>query len=437
MTQPQYDVVVIGAGLAGLTAARVLNDNAIPCVVLDASDRVGGRVKTDEVDGFLLDYGFQVFLTAYPEAKQWLDFDALDLHSFFNGSLIWLGDGFQKIADPWRHPVEGVQSIYNKIGSLRDKMKVADLRQQLVQVTDFNKTDPILQDECTTAAYLQALGISDSMISSLFKPFLSGIFLEQELITSSRFFEHVMRVFALGSATLPADGIRAIPQQLARPIPKDVIRLNSRVMSIEPGQVRLADGEVLKTRSILIATDALDAQHLLPNLPERSFNSVCCFYFAADEPPIEEPILALNGLPNTVINNLSVPSQVASSYAPAGQALISVSVIGEHQNEEQIIATVRQELRDWFGGGVQDWQLLKSYFIKRALPRVPVGVQNTHIPSVRQGEGLYICGDHMDVPSMNTAMRSGRMAAETILSDFGVPVQQRQLQKRYSLVMDS
>jgi phytoene dehydrogenase-like protein len=393
MALAEYDVVIVGAGLSGLTAARLLTSNGVPCLVLDSADRIGGRVKTDEMDGFILDRGFQVFLTSYPEVKQWLDLDTLNLSGFFNGALVWLGDEFQKVADPWRHPAEGVQSIYNKIGTLRDKMKVANLRQQLVNGGSSEIWDISLQPECTSDTYLRKLGLSDKIISTLFRPFLSGIFLEKELSTSSQFFEHIFKVFALGNATLPADGIQAIPRQLAKPLPKNSIRLHSRVTGIESGRVRLTSGELISARTILLASDAADARGLYAQLPLREFNSVSCLYFAASVPPLEEPILALNGVPGKVINNLCVPSQVASTYAPAGQSLVSVSVVGkvqDYQDAQQLLHQVRQELQEWFGPVAQEWQWLKTYSIVRALPQVPVSFRQSQLPSLRLADGLYL-----------------------------------------------
>lgn len=422
MLENQYDVVIVGAGLAGLSAAKILTAKGLSCLVLEAADRVGGRVKTDEYEGFLLDHGFQVFLKAYPEARQLLNYDRLDLKEFFNGSKVWLGsaDGFQKVADPWRHPVEGLQSVYNKVGTLKDKLKVADLRQELLdQRQDAYFDNP----EMTVESYLLDFGFSRQMIDTFFRPFLSGIFLEPDLKTSSRFFEFVFRMFSLWGASLPATGMRAIPEQLAADLPAGSIRFNSPVAEIAPGMVRLASGERIKAVNVLLATDAADAGKLLPNAPKRAFNAVTCLYFAAPHPPVAEPILLLNGLTGKLVNNVCVPSQVAPAYAPKGQALISVSVLGAQgdgdNSMEALARVVRAELRDWFGVQVEDWRPLRHYVIRRALPSLVVPGNSLQSGSARLGEGLYQCGDYLETPSINGAMASGRKAAEAILHDIG------------------
>jgi protoporphyrinogen oxidase len=418
MSHSQYDVLIIGAGLAGLTAAHRLQAQGVRCLVLEASDSVGGRVKTDVVDGFLLDHGFQVFLNAYPEAQAILDYEALGLKPFFNGALVWTGDGLHKLADPWRHPVEGVQSIYNKVGSLKDKLKVGELRQKLVsQPDDAYRVNP----ETTTLQALRNFGFSENMIDTFFRPFLGGIFLESDLLTSSRFFEFVFRMFSLGEAVLPAQGMQAIPRQIAAHLAADTLRLNSRVVHMEPGQVRLESGETLTAQAILLATDASDAARLRSEIPAKPFNCVHCVYFSAPKAPTHEAILVLNGIPGKLVNNLCVPSLVAPTYAPAGQHLISVSVLRNGLEPQQLVSAVLSELQEWFGEEVQDWHHLKTYTIQRALPCVTIPGNTVPPTQPALPQGIFSCGDYLDTPSINGAMATGRRAAEAILKALKTP----------------
>ncbi len=220
------DVLIVGAGLAGLCCARRLQSQGIRFQILEASDAVGGRIRTDYVEGFRLDRGFQVFLTSYPEARQSLDYQALRLRPFQPGALVRYGGRFHELSDPWRRPLASLGSLISPIGSLGDKLRVARLR---ARVLKGSIEDRFYDPELTTLGALQDDGFSASMIDRFFRPFLGGIFLDAELRTSSRMFQFVFRMVSLGSVCLPADGMEAIPRQLASALPPGSIRLGARV----------------------------------------------------------------------------------------------------------------------------------------------------------------------------------------------------------------
>lgn len=417
-------VVIIGGGLAGLTAAKTLQAHGVNYLLLEASDRVGGRVKTDEWDGFLLDHGFQVFLTAYPEAKKLLDYDRLDFYKFFKGASVKTERGFEKVADPEVHLFDALKSVSNNIGSLQDKLKVLELKETLVHQ---HSEDYFENLEQSTLSYLQTRGFSQAFIDQFFRPFFGGVFLENQLSTSSRMLEFVYRMFALGDTVLPARGIQAIPNQLAETIPSNALRLNTRITQIQDGIVHIAGGERFSAERILLATDAYDAHTLLPQLPKKAFNAVSCLYFAADEPPITEPILLLNGLQRGLINNICIPSQVAPSYAPPNKALISITVLAPGKPvdtpEDTLFAKqVQQELESWFGSQARHWKHLKTYAIPRALPHCDHVSDTSPLEHTAASPcPIYVCGDYRNTPSFNGAMRSGRLAAEAILHDLAIP----------------
>ena len=233
------DVLIVGAGLAGLCCARRLHQQGKRFLIVEASDGIGGRIRTDMVQGFRLDRGFQVFLTSYPEAMQQLDYKALRLKPFLPGALVRYRGRFHQLADPWRRPSAILPSMISPIGSFADKLRVARLRFRLLR----GRVEDRFQDpETTTIQALQESGFSDSMIDRFFRPFLGGIFLDQELQTSSRMFQFVFRMFSLGNACLPEEGMEAIPRQLADGLPPNSIRFGTPVTQVWQDGVRLDSG---------------------------------------------------------------------------------------------------------------------------------------------------------------------------------------------------
>lgn len=405
------DVVILGAGIAGLSCARELHSQGISCLLLEAGDGVGGRARTDVVDGFLLDRGFQVLLTAYPEAQRMLDYSPLRLGRFWPGALIWHGGKMHPFVDPWRRPLSLLATTRAPIGSLADKMKVAALRRQ---VTLRPLDDILAAPEKTSLQYLRDFGFSGEIIEGFFRPFLGGIFLDLDLKTSSRMLEFVFRMFSTGDAALPAGGMGAIAEQLAAGLPPGSLRLQAPAVKITGGAVELASGELVRANAIVVATDERSASHLLPEIKTGENRRTTCFYYAVTRPPVNQPLLVLNGEGRGPINNLSVPSLVASSYAPANSHLVSVSVVGEAACQPNLERSVHNQLRAWFGEDVMNWRLLKTYEIEYALPVTPRGVAAHRTRMLRAG--VFICGDHCENASINGAILSGRSIAASVVA---------------------
>lgn len=422
MAQQQYDVVIIGAGIAGLCAALQLQNEGLNIKIYDAADAVGGRVRTDQQDGFLLDRGFQVLLTAYPQANELLDYDQLGLKHFAPGVMIYYNDNkFHRLIDPFRNPIGIISTLLSPLTNWADRIKIVALRNRHKRLSVAQIFE---QPEQSSLNFLREWQFSETMINAFFKPFLGGIFLDTDLQTSSRMLEFVMKMFTDGYAALPAEGIEAIPRQIAAQLSKDTVQLNTRVAKVEKNKVTLENGEIINTRSILIATDAPQAQLLLGNIDtiNTQANSVRCIYFAADKPPLAAPILLLNGSGQGLINNVAIPSLVNPQYAPAGRHLISVSVIEptNHLTDEQLLMQVRSELRHWFKKEVRYWEHLRTYTIPYALPK------STHIQPLHKDQiqaiqaGIYICGDHTNTSSLNGAIESGRLTANAISWDLAL-----------------
>ncbi|MEM9659030.1 MAG: FAD-dependent oxidoreductase, partial [Planctomycetota bacterium] len=286
------DVVIVGGGLAGLACAGHLNEAGIGCQIFEAADQVGGRARTDELNGFLLDRGFQVLLTAYPEAQRRLDFSGFSLSRFEPGALVRYGGRFRRFVDPWRRPQHLFASALSPAATFGDKFRVARLRNRLRS----QSLDAIFEKpETTTREALDSEGFSSTIIERFFRPFLGGVFLESDLDTSSRMFEFVFKMFATGDAALPARGMGALAAQLARRLPAGAIQTNTPVQSVEPTAVYLENGQRIAADAVVVACYGPSAAQLFDEAGSPQGQDVTCLYYAADFAPIKEPILVLNG----------------------------------------------------------------------------------------------------------------------------------------------
>ncbi|WP_345266493.1 protoporphyrinogen/coproporphyrinogen oxidase [Nibrella viscosa] len=409
---PKFPVVIIGAGMAGLTCAVYLQQAGIEALVLEASDGVGGRVRTDIVEGFRLDRGFQVLLTAYPETKQLLNYAALDLQAFRSGALIHHEDRWMRLINPLQEPQSVFQTLVSPVGTLPDKLKIVEL---IRRVHGLSTHDFFQQPATTTIDYLVDFGFSEEMIVRFFRPFFGGIFLEDALHTSSNFFEFCFKMFYSGDAAVPALGMEQIPLQLAGRLKPEQLRLNTAVEQVTGNQITLSAGETLQAGTIVLAVDAAQAARLLNlSVPtEEAFNHTTCTYFAANRSPNQERLLILNTKRSSPVHNIAIMSDAAPTYAPDGQTLISVSTQGvEIMDETRLTENIRKEMVDWFGNDVKTWRHLKTYHLPHALP--DYGPNAVHLP-LRLADNLYQCGDRTAYPSLNAAMQTGREVAELIV----------------------
>ena len=405
-------VIIVGAGMAGLSCAVHLRAAGLNLRLIDSGDGVGGRVRTDVVDGFLLDRGFQVYLDAYPETGDLLDLEALDLRKFEPGALIFNGKRLKRLMDVFRRPASIWTSATAPIGGFIDKLRVGLMRSQILGSTLEQIAN---REDRKTESYLRGRGFSEAMIDSFFRSFYGGIFLESELRTSSRMFEFTFKMFGQGSATLPAKGMGEIPKQLAARLPPGSITLNQKVVSLDAHSVTLSSGEQIRGRAVVLATNAASVGSLLPDLRERmpEWRSVTNLYFCAPSSPINESIICLNGSGEGVVNNVCALTDVSPDYSPDERALISVSVLGLHP-QEAFPAKVRQELMGWFGECVAKWCHLRTDLIPEALPEQTPKAQKHKLGYIQQ-KGIYVCGDHTTSASIEGAVISGKRAAEAII----------------------
>jgi phytoene dehydrogenase-like protein len=407
------DIIIVGAGLAGLTCARVLAEADIPFVILEADQQIGGRLKTDEVDGFLLDQGFQVLQTAYPEAQRVLDFERLKLKAFAPGAIIRIDEEFHKIADPRRRPSDLWSTATAPIGTIKDRLRMINLALKVRRKT---VSDLFQAPDMTTIDFLEAEGFSQQIIQKFFIPFFSGVCLDPQIQISSRVFRYIFRIFAEGDVALPAKGMGVIPEQLAENLPESSLRTSAKAKSIQQGRVELESGEIIEGRLIILATEEPETARLIGVSNKGFSRGELCLYFSAEKPPINESYLILNGNKKGWVNSLTIPSLVAPTYAPAGKHLISVVVVGHMDADDATVEPiVRKELNRWFGPEVNDWRHLKTYRISHALPAQSPPMPDPTAPAPPVAPGIYVCGEYASVPGIQWAMHSGRHAAEQII----------------------
>ncbi len=401
------DVVVVGAGLAGLAAARTLVTAGLGVVLVESADAPGGRVRTDVVDGVQLDHGFQLFNPAYPEARRVFDLAALDLRSFSAGVVVAVGDARHVVADPRRQPTQTIRSVAAPIGSLRAKLAFARWAIECgygAAGRIKGSPDGSLSEE------LHRRGLDGDLSDRVLRPFLAGVLGERDLSTSRRFAELLVRSFVRGSPSLPAAGMQALPDQLAAALPVDVLQLATTASAVRADAVVTNRGTIA-ARAVVVACDPATAC-TLTGLPAPQLRGLTTYYHLADEPPSDSLMLHLDGDNLGPLVNTAVVSNVAPSYS-SGAALIASTVLGAHPDATTCELARRQAGRV-YGADTNHWQHIATYAIRHALPAMPPPL--TLRKPVRLGNGLFIAGDHRDTASIQGALVSGRRAATAVIA---------------------
>lgn len=413
----RLDAVVVGAGLAGLVAARRLVSAGLAVRVFEASDGPGGRLRTDQIDGFQLDRGFQTVCPGYPALDRELDVPALRLRPFTRGLGILAAGHLHRLAPDT-----------SALGALRSGLLSPRDAAALAQLAALDALGPAgrlkHRSDRTTFDELRAAGLSEPTIDRVLRPFLSGIYGEDTLNTSGRFFHLVWRSFLRGGAAIPTRGIQAIPDQLAARLPADTVSYGAKVTSVHPGVVKLGGQSEVRAPAIIVATDATTAARLLPGLAAPTWYGLTTFFHATSDLSAPEPLILLDAEQPTVIRNTVVLSAAAPSYAPAGWHLIATSVLGAEgaaadRHGTELELRVRARLAALHRSPTHDWELVGSYSIPHALPAMiaPHPLRRR----VRLERGLYVCGDHRDTSSIQGALVSGRRAAAAALADLSAP----------------
>ena len=410
MDKKDFKIYIVGAGVSGLVAAQVLENQGYQPVILEASDRAGGRVKTDIKKGFQLDHGFQVLLSSYPAAQKYLNFKALKLQELKPGAVIFNNGKQQIIGDPLRDISTLFSTLFSGIGTLSDKFKIFQLNLKLK-----NKSIEAIfsSDEISTKAYLQEFGFSSQIITQFFTPFFTGIFLENELTTSSRMFEFVFKMFGEGLAVIPKGGMEEISKQLVVNLSNTTFQYNTKVTSVSDEEIILHTGDKLASTATIIATDA---SKLVKNAPSKNLSWKSCqtLYFTANKRVIEKSMIGLIYNENSLVNNIFYHTSIAT-HSNNTKELLSVTVVKEHQlSEEQLIATVTKQLQEECT--IDHLTFLAVYHIKKALPDLK-DIKYEVSPSETQlSSGIFLAGDVQLNGSLNAAMIAGENAALQVIA---------------------
>lgn len=417
MTRRRCDVEVVGAGLAGLACANHLSDAGLDVLVLEGSDAVGGRARTDRIDGFLVERGFQVLNTAYPEVRRVLDLDALDLRLFDRAMLLHVDGSSVRLPDPRREPIAALGVLGAPIGGLRDKAALSTYAALMATVP---ATTLKGRPDVTARTAWRGYGLSDEVVDRVLRPFFAGVLLESEMSTSSRFTNLMMRMFVRGRNALPARGMQAMGEQLAARLPTDSLYLDSPVRAVSASAVQSIDGPVA-ARAVVVATDARAAAGLLPGLVvEPSWKGSVTLYHVAASAPSEQATLLVDA-DDSPVNNTTVLTAAAPEHSSDGRALIATALVPGIGGRDLDESAVRRRLGALYRTSTTAWDLVATYDVPRALPSMSAPYAFRKPVRLRQGdETVYVCGDHRDTSSIQGALVSGRRAATAVLTDLGI-----------------
>lgn len=423
------ETVIIGGGLAGLNCARRLHTAGRSFILLEATDRLGGRVQTNTISmpegDYLVDRGFQVLLTAYPNAAEAFDYDALDLKCFFPGAMVFHDRQMHRVADPRRRPGEAIKGFRSPVATMRDKIRLAEMSLRVLAGPVENIWTRPDRPAIDT---LRDDGFASTTIERFFRPFFGGVFFEGDLQTSSRMLEFTYRMFAQGRTCVPADGMAALPMQLAERLPEASLRPNARVERLERAgdgwTIQAVDGPTSAT-NVVVAVEGSTARTLLsPHTSVEAapvrWRSTATIAYACDQAPTEDAILVLDGQGDGPVNHLAAMSVASPAYAPQGKHLVYANVfdptvLAAAMDDDVLDEACRPQLRRWFGEQVDGWRPINVDRIDQALPDQSPPWLSDHERPVEMGAGLFACGDWLDNASIDGALASGSRCAQAVL----------------------
>lgn len=392
-------VAIIGAGLSGLITALKLSKDDFDITIFEKEDQPGGRMRTENVGEWDLDLGFQVALTGYPYLKKYINFDELSKVDLEPGATIFIEGKRTTVGDPTRYPKFLFPTLFSTVGSIKDKWLIIRLQREL---SNKSIEDVFRLKNCSTLAYLKGFGFSDKIIDRFFRPFYAGIFLENELRTSSRMFLFIFKMFAEGKAIIPKGGIGKIGDYLAKKLQDVEFKYNTNVSSIDEGQVIYNDQK--EDFDLIINTN--------PSFNKKfsdQWKGCHVFYFEHQGAPlISAPRIGLLSTPGSLINNIFY-ANYAQSKPEQNKQLLSITVVDDQGKDiRSLKEVVAKECEFLLKRNVE---YVQHYKIPHSLPDTDKPLNDIDI---QVGQRVIHIGDYFLNGSQNAACKIGEELADKL-----------------------
>jgi phytoene dehydrogenase-like protein len=428
MPDRERPVIIIGGGLAGLVAARNLHRHGVDVLVLEAAAQVGGRVRSRRTgDGFLIDRGFQIFLSGYPALRRTVDLDGLGVRPFDSGAHVWSGRRLLPLRNPLRHPTGIFRDLTSPVFGIGDKLRLARWGAEVAAAPWTSSAEAA--NELPNRSALDALrdrGFSDAFIDRFAKPFWGGIALDRSLSFSAGVLLFTTKMFLAGDAVLPRHGIGAVPSAIAGDLPDRAVRTDTSVEALVLDGNRVtgvrAAGEVINTAAVIVATDPLTAARLtgIASIPTEGVGCVTVYLATRRDPGIGR-VLTIDGTGHQPVNHIAPLSGIQPTYAPEGEHLLAAVMLGEaplHRDADDNGRIARESAATMLG--LSDLRVVDVVDVPFSLYRQVPGIHR-HLPDATTGvRGLWLASDATVDASTNGAIMSGEDAAHAVLMAGGI-----------------